>query len=241
MEFLTIPELSRELNLSERIVRYRLLNLIAEGKLKEHEDFRREDFRDDTHFIWRIHPMRFMAETGLKASTAPLPIANNVDSEAPPVVSKTANTQPDLGNEPVSTPPPVVNEKPKPVTNAGNNLDTRPADGSLAREFIEMLKEQIRTKDEQLSAKDEQLNELSEQLKESQDVTVKLTGAVLQQSQEIKDLLRLTTGKTEVVTKESTFATKPVNGVEVTGDTVVNERSAARYQSGNKEEVREAA
>ena len=40
MEFVTIHYLSRELNIPSRVVRYRLLNLVVEEKLKKREDFR---------------------------------------------------------------------------------------------------------------------------------------------------------------------------------------------------------
>jgi hypothetical protein len=60
MEFVTIHDLSRELNVPARVIRYRLIHLIAEGKLKENEDFRRDDFKDDQHFIWKINPLSFM-------------------------------------------------------------------------------------------------------------------------------------------------------------------------------------
>jgi hypothetical protein len=66
MEFVTIHDLSRELNIPARVIRYRLIHLIADGKLKEHEDFRRDDFKDDQHFFWKINPLSFMRETGLK-------------------------------------------------------------------------------------------------------------------------------------------------------------------------------
>jgi len=63
MKFVTIHDLSRELNIPERVIRYRLVNLIAEGKLREQDDFRRDDFKDDFHFVWKVHPLRFMSET----------------------------------------------------------------------------------------------------------------------------------------------------------------------------------
>src|ERR1043166_9707868 len=99
MEFVTIHDLSRELNIPERVIRYRLVNLIAEGKLKEHEDFRRDDFKDDQHFVWKIQPLRFIQETGLKPAAAPLTTDNKPGNQPPLVV-----------NPPVNTPPPVVNE-----------------------------------------------------------------------------------------------------------------------------------
>ena len=69
MEFVTIHDLSRELNVPARVIRYRLISLIAEGKLKEHDDFRQDDYRDDQHFVWKINPLSFMRATALKPPT----------------------------------------------------------------------------------------------------------------------------------------------------------------------------
>src|SRR5271165_6810604 len=91
MEFVTIHDLSRELNVPARIIRYRLIQLIAEGKLKEHEDFRRDDFKDDQHFLWKIHPLRFMQESGLKPVTSPVTIGDKSDSHSLPTVNQSGN------------------------------------------------------------------------------------------------------------------------------------------------------
>ena len=82
MEFVTIHDLSRELNIPARVIRYRLIQLIAEGKLKEHDDFRRVDFKDGQHFLWKIHPLRFMQESGLKpVVTSPLKTLKDFQSQ----------------------------------------------------------------------------------------------------------------------------------------------------------------
>ena len=65
--------------------------------------------------------------------------------------------------------------------------------------MIDFLKDQVRVKDQQL-------REQGGQIKETHELNLKLTGTMLQQSQKIENLLRLTGGKTEmpeVVTKES--------------------------------------
>jgi len=41
--------LSRALNVLAHVIRYRLIQLIAEGKMRENENFRRYDFKDDQH------------------------------------------------------------------------------------------------------------------------------------------------------------------------------------------------
>ena len=81
MEFVTIHDLSRELNTPERVIRYRLINLIPAGKLKETEDFRRDEFKDDQPFTWKNHPLRCMPESGLKPVTTPLTMDNNLANQ----------------------------------------------------------------------------------------------------------------------------------------------------------------
>src|SRR5258706_10136402 len=101
MEFVTIHDLSRELNVPARVIRYRLIHLIVDGKLKEHEDFRRDDFKDDQHFVWKIHPLRFMHETGLMPTvTSPLPADNKVANQSLPTVDQIGNTHAALSVEP---------------------------------------------------------------------------------------------------------------------------------------------
>lgn len=185
MEFVTIHDLSRELNVPARIIRYRLIQLIAEQKLKEHEDFHRDDFKDDQHFLWKIHPLRFMQESGLKpVVTSPVTVDNKSDNQPLPTVNQSANNH----AVPITESPKVVS---KPDNSAGNDGGNKTGKTTLEREMIDLLKDQIRVKDGQLQ-------EQGEQLKETHELNVKLTGTMLQQAQEIKTLLRLTGGKTEV-------------------------------------------
>ena len=65
MELLTLHQLARQFNKPERQVRYRFHELIKAGKLIEGEDFRKENFRDEFHFAYRINPLRFMEESNL--------------------------------------------------------------------------------------------------------------------------------------------------------------------------------
>jgi hypothetical protein len=167
--------------------------------LKENADFRRDAFKDDQHFVWKINPLRFMQESGLKSVTSSLTTDNK------PVI----NSLP-TGTKIVNQPPPTVNqfdtnhvtigvESPKPVTktdnntgNSGNGFDNKPVEKSIERELIDVLKDQIKVKDGQL--KDQ-----GEQLKETHELNMKLTGTMLQQSQKIETLLRVTGGKSEAV------------------------------------------
>jgi hypothetical protein len=96
MEFVTIHDLSRELNIPARVIRYRLIQLIVEGKLKENDDFRRDDFKDGQHFLWKINPLSFMRQTGLKPVTA----VNQIDNDLIPRGNKADNQPPKLVDQP---------------------------------------------------------------------------------------------------------------------------------------------
>ena len=76
------------MNASERVIRYRLLNLIAEGKLKAGEDFRQEDFKDNQHFVWKIRPVRFIEASGMRRDPTPLTTDNDVVNGPPPPVRR---------------------------------------------------------------------------------------------------------------------------------------------------------
>lgn len=45
--------------------------LLQTGKLIENQDCRRDDFVDDTHFVWRVDPVAFMRATGLRSVNEP--------------------------------------------------------------------------------------------------------------------------------------------------------------------------
>lgn len=228
MEFVTIHDLSRELNVPARVIRYRLVQLIAEGRLKEHDDFRRDDFKDDQHYVWKIHPLRFMQETGLKpvstsapSVTYPSTTVNQIDNQTRPVVIK-----------PVTGATPVGNEPPKVVAKPDNQNETP----SLAREMIDLLKDQIRIKDGQL-------RDQGEQLKETHELNLKLIGTTLQQSQKIENLLRLTGGKgvtTETVTENENTGNTTVNDQEFVVTKVGNKSDTTDSQVGDEAGLRQA-
>jgi len=184
MEFVTIHDLSREFNVPARVIRYRLINAIAEGKLKEHDDYRRDDFKDEQHFVWKINPISFMRATALKPAT----LVNPIDNTMLTPVDKTDNQPLTTVNQGEEHDANSSGELLPTVNQTANKTDT--SEPSLAREMIDLLKEQIKVKDGQL--KDQ-----GEQLKETHELNMKLTGTMLQQSQKIENLLRLTEGKTE--------------------------------------------
>jgi len=95
MEFLTLHELSRELNKPERQLRHKFKNLLKKNTLVEGEDFIREGYIDDQHFVFKINPLRFAELTQLNPT--PLPdvtgyqVGSNIVNNGLQVDSKPVN------------------------------------------------------------------------------------------------------------------------------------------------------
>lgn len=226
MEFVTIHDLSRELNIPARVVRYRFHQLVEAQKLAEGDDYRRDEYVDDQHFVWRINPLSFMRETGL-SPTLKIPAIPTLGTPA---------SGPELVNQP---PPPVnnsVTNEPKPVNQPSESVtksqpvDTKPTGPSIEREMIDLIKEQLRTKDEQL-------REQSEHLKKINDLNVKLVGQTVQQAKQIEKLLQLTGGKTDLsdlVTKRGNNDDEVGNEFDNQNVDVGNTATATGYQTADQ-------
>lgn len=202
MEFLTVHELSRQFNISARSVRYRLQRLIDARRFKNGEDYRREDFFDAQHFTWKINPVSFMRESGLRRSAPPanLPtgsvneLDNHPSTKGEPVVNKIdeshdrpSNRHTDTVNQ--TTNP--VNHHSAPVNETVNNSNAvvnHESEQGIYREMVDILKNQI-------SVKDTQIKELTEQVKGVTELNLKLNGALLENGVKIENLLQLTGGK----------------------------------------------
>jgi hypothetical protein len=165
MEFLTLHELSRELNKPERQLRHKFKNLLKKNTMIEGEDFIRDGYIDEQHFIFKINPVRFVALTQL--NPAPLPeqigyqVSTNLDNNGYQIDSKPVTN---VDNKPQET-----------VTIGGNQPEGKAAvetptsmNTSVMNDFIELMKEQLREKDKQLKEKDEQLKSKDDLLKEAQ-------------------------------------------------------------------------
>lgn len=162
MEFLTLHQLSRELNKPERQLRHKFKTLLKKNTLVEGEDFIREGYIDDQHFVFKINPLRFAELTQLNPT--PLPdntgyqVDNNLDNNGYQVGTNSVNK--------VVTNPPEVdttvgNQQPQ-----SNTSDTQEIVlDDITNDYIELLKEQLHEKDKQLSVKDEQLKAKDDLLK----------------------------------------------------------------------------
>jgi hypothetical protein len=210
MEFLTLHQLSRELNKPERVLRHKFKNLHKKNILVEGEDFIREGYIDDQHFVFKINPVRF-AQLADLAPAPPLgntgyqPV-NNLDNTGYQTVTNSVTNFD--ANPPVSD------------TNRGNQKENTVAtdtqesmNTSMANDFITLLKEQLHEKDKQLAEKDELLKSSNELLKQAQEQSKEKDNA---QILALSEIIRL--NKKLLPTKSG----DPVRNVDTNG-----------YQPGN--------
>lgn len=211
MNFVTIHELSRSLNIPDRVVRYRFNQLRQAGSLVEGDDFRRDDYVDDLHFTWKINPLAFMRETQKSAQQIPNPFpafqtpppimessGYQDGRQHPPFASKVVN-QPDgtannVGSHVVNQRVPVGsnfgNEAPPVVTKVPE--EPKPASSpTLEREMLDFMTERIRKQDEQMQAKDLQISDLSKQNQELNKLNISLVGQAIRQGEQIQELMRI--------------------------------------------------
>lgn len=226
MNFLTIHELSVEFDIPARVLRYRFHQLRQEAKLTEGVDYSRDDFVDDQHFLWKINPMSFMRETGLKPVTKSAPLVNRGDNQKPPTVITSVNQpekpriqSPGGGNHSDNHTPDVGSQR-------GNETDTKPgnkeSDPSIEREMINLLKGQI-------VVKDGQIRDLTDQTLKLNDLNVKLVGQTLKQVEHIQTLLRLTGGKSDL----SEVAVKEGEATPADGGKMDTKETENGYQTVN--------
>jgi hypothetical protein len=166
MEFVTLHQLSRELNKPEKVLRYKFKKLLKKNTLVEGEDFIREGYIDDKHFLFKINPLRFLQLTSLAPAPLPDPngyqVANQTDTNGYPT-----GTQ--LDNKVDTKPPAADTTIGTQQKNSGVNDTQESTTNSVVNEFIELMKEQLREKDRQLKEKDDQLKSKDELLKQAQN------------------------------------------------------------------------
>lgn len=193
MNFVTLHDLSRELNTPARVIRYRFHQLRIAGKLIEGDDFIREDYIDEQHFTWKINPLSFMRET---KSTVAAPTDFPIFPD-----------QPEFGihprNQPVNQGAPVgnnsVNQEKQFDNQVGNQTKQNPpidseqvkSDPTLEREMIDLLRERLTVTDEQLKTKDSQIETLSKQNSSLNHLNIQLVGEGIRQSNKIQELLKI--------------------------------------------------
>lgn len=139
-QFITLDELARELTMSLDNVRYRFKQLRRSNQLVDGVDYVRDDYVNETNFVYRVDPSRFYLEAGFPSLAGGRPLA--------------------------STPLPTASA---PTSNSPSETEWT-ASGSLAsidilRERLSFKEEQIEWKQEQLEETREELSTLREERK----------------------------------------------------------------------------
>ncbi len=176
MEFVTLHQLARELDTPEKNLRYLFRNLRRANKLKENDDFIKDDYRDDRHFTYKINPVTFTRAAGLSPappSGAAVGINGyqdgyqtgiNIDTK-----NETLGTKLDNHNDEIDT-----------------KLDTKPPDPILNQDLIDILKDQLRVKDEQLERSFEQSKSQRDQIDSLQSINNMTMGEIIKLNQQLR-------------------------------------------------------
>ena len=216
MNFFTLHELARELDRPERVICYRFHALREMGKLTLGRDFRREDFIDKQHCVYKIDRQRFMAESKMPSparadNDTTHAVSQFVDQVKKPVINNSVPTGDSpcagqhQGNNAAGMGNQFVNKD-----DANVNDERLPADTKVLTEFLDTLKEQLRVKDSQIEGYRTELHTSSELLRGT-------VGELLK----VQEQIRLLSSKTpeahngRIVNRQRKWDT---NGAEISGD-----------------------
>lgn len=165
--FITLDILARELDMSLDNVRYRFKQLRRSNQLVDGVDYIRDDYVNETNFVYRVNPARFYAEAGFPSLSGRRPLA----STPVPTASSSPSTEDVTDSSPASTTP---------------SERERSASDPLAS--IDILRERLSFKDEQIEWKQEQLEETREELSTLREERRMFTKALTQAFETIQGL-----------------------------------------------------
>ena len=143
MDFVTLPQLARELNIPERRIRHRFRRLVAAGKLIQEEDFTKQEFQDQYHFTYMIHPQHFIREAKLENEAA---AALRERSNQLPPGTNPANSSQQVDNNVDPTPQPPGNQTANHQLPSASKIATK----EDAPDLVTWLRTQIDEKNEEL-------------------------------------------------------------------------------------------
>ena len=189
-DFISIAQLAQGYHLSEKVIRHAFKKLLKQNKLIEGEDFIREGYRDELHFVYKIHPGRFAVHSNLFPTPPSVDnLATQFDTTGTQVDSKSV-TQ---GSAFDSKPDELGNKFATQIGSQDNNratredLDASPRmESSKGGEYLEKLFE---SKDEQVVNLKEHVADLRSQLAKK-DEQLSLAQNMLASMQEGQDSAR---------------------------------------------------
>jgi hypothetical protein len=183
-DFITIAQLAQGFHLSEKVIRHAFKKLLKQNKLIEGDDYIREGYRDELHFVYKIHPGRFAVHSNLFPTPPSVDnLATQFDTTGTHVDSKSATQGTVFDSK-------LDELDSKPATQIGSqdsnraareDIDTSPqgesskGDGYLEKLFeskdeqVVNLKEHVSDLRSQLAKKDEQLALAQNMLASMQD------------------------------------------------------------------------
>jgi hypothetical protein len=189
-DFITIAQLAQGFHLSEKVIRHAFKKLLKQNKLIEGEDFIREGYRDELHFVYKIHPGRFAVHSNLFPTPPSVDnLATQFDTTGTHVDSKSGtqginfDSKPD---EPGSKPATQIGSQDNNKA-AREDLDASPRiESGKGGEYLEKLFE---SKDEQVGNLKEHVADLRSQLAKK-DEQLALAQNMLASMQEGQDSAR---------------------------------------------------
>jgi hypothetical protein len=188
MEFLTLHELSRQLNKPEKILRYSFKKLLRSNTLVEGEDYIRDEYTDDRHFIYKINPLRFIEATRL--NPVPLPDSpqetfdNNFVNNGYQFGTKLDNNFGTKEQE-------IDTKAQSPTASTVPPEAHQPPSRDMVGDLIDVLRDQLKAKDEQIKTQAEQLKMAQERIKEGQSTQY----LALREIMRLGRLLQLNSGR----------------------------------------------
>lgn len=166
-QLVTLDVLARELGMSLDNVRYRFKQLRRSNQLVDGEDFIRDDYVNETNFVYRVDAARFYLKAGFPSLVGERPLA----STALPFASDSPSSSEMSASSSASDTP-------------SENSST--ASASLAN--VEILRERLSFKEEQIEWKEEQLDEVREELSTLREERKMFTRALTQAFETIQTL-----------------------------------------------------
>lgn len=192
-EFITIAQLAQGFNVSEKVIRHAFKKLLRQQKLVEGEDYIREGYRDELHFVYKIHPGRFAVHSNLFPAPASVDnLATQFATTASQVDSQSATQHTDLDSKLGSKPDDLGSNF---ATQRGSSDNRAVADegSSAARHDSSRddvyLEKFVAAKDEQVGDLKEHVADLRAQLAKK-DEQLAQASTIINSMQEGQDMAR---------------------------------------------------
>lgn len=197
-EFLTIAQLAQGFNVSEKVIRHTFKKLLKQKKLIEGEDYIREGYRDELHFVFKIHAGRFAVHSKLIPASSPVDdLATKFATTGTQVDSQSASQDTDSGSKLDSKPDELGTKSATQPGSQGINPAREEADvlpRTESRKENELIEKLLESKDENVSTLKEHIGDLRSQLSKKDDLLAQAQSMIasMQEGQNsARDLIKM--------------------------------------------------